>query len=84
MSFIDGEVNKESERYKRIVRNIISITAKFQHILNKDEIEIEPEPKVSNYSSADEIKKFKELLDMGAITQEEFDLKKKELLNLQK
>ena len=30
----------------------------------------------------DEIKKFKELLDMGAITQEEFDAKKKELLGL--
>ena len=31
-------------------------------------------------SVADEIKKFKELLDMGAITQEEFDKKKKELI----
>jgi len=33
-------------------------------------------------SVADEIKKFKELLDMGAITQDEFEQKKKELLNL--
>ena len=33
-------------------------------------------------SAADEIKKFKELLDMGAITQEEFDAKKKQLLGL--
>ncbi len=33
-------------------------------------------------SNADELKKFKELLDMGAITQEEFDAKKKELLGL--
>lgn len=33
-------------------------------------------------SVADEIKKFKELLDMGAITQEEFDAKKKQLLGL--
>lgn len=32
--------------------------------------------------TADEIKKYKELLDMGAITQEEFDIKKKQLLNL--
>ena len=29
---------------------------------------------------ADEIKKYKDLLDMGAINQEEFDKKKKELL----
>lgn len=33
-------------------------------------------------SNLDEIKKLKELLDMGAITQEEFDTKKKELLAL--
>ena len=33
-------------------------------------------------SSADEIKKYKDLLDSGVITQEEFDTKKKELLGL--
>jgi ribosomal protein L37AE/L43A len=38
--------------------------------------------KSSNISTADEIKKYKGLLDMGAITQEEFDAKKKGLLNL--
>jgi hypothetical protein len=31
---------------------------------------------------ADELKKFKGLLDMGIITQEEFDAKKKQLLGL--
>lgn len=30
----------------------------------------------------EELKQLKELLDMGALTQEEFDIKKKELLNL--
>ena len=33
-------------------------------------------------SNADELKKFKELLDSGIITQEEFDTKKKQLLGL--
>lgn len=33
-------------------------------------------------SSADEILKYKQLLDLGAITQEEFDAKKKKLLEL--
>ena len=33
-------------------------------------------------SNADELKKFKELLDDGIITQEEFDAKKKQLLGL--
>ena len=34
----------------------------------------------NNGSSADEILKLKQLLDMGAITQEEFDEQKKKLL----
>lgn len=37
---------------------------------------------VQQLSSADELKKFKELLDQGIITQEEFDAKKKQLLGL--
>ncbi len=36
---------------------------------------------IQNESSADELLKFKQLLDMGAITQEDFDRKKKEILN---
>ena len=36
----------------------------------------------SSVSAADEIKKYKELLDSGIISQEEFDAKKKQLLGL--
>ena len=36
----------------------------------------------SSVSNADELKKYKELLDSGIITQEEFDAKKKQLLGL--
>lgn len=41
-----------------------------------------PAPTVNAVSAADEIKKFKELLDIGAITQDEYDAKKKQLLGL--
>ena len=37
---------------------------------------------IQQISPADELKKFKELLDSGVITQEEFDVKKKQLLGL--
>ena len=37
---------------------------------------------VSNRSVADELKKYKELLDSGVITQEEFAIKKEQLLKL--
>ena len=39
-------------------------------------------PTIQNMSSADELKKLKDLLDAGIITQEEFDTKKKQLLGL--
>lgn len=39
-------------------------------------------PAAAEVSPAEEIKKFKELLDSGIITQEEFDAKKKQLLGL--
>lgn len=41
-----------------------------------------PAVAVNQVSPAEELKKFKELLDMGIITQEEFDAKKKQLLGL--
>ena len=40
------------------------------------------EESVASISNADEIKKYKELLDLGIITQEEFDVKKKQYLDL--
>ena len=43
------------------------------------EVEDHGKPPVS---SADELAKFKDLLDKGIITQEEFDAKKKQLLGL--
>lgn len=65
----------------------------FLHIENSKEIRellcqllIERQEKLHSdipaKSNADELKKFKELLDGGIITQEEFDAKKKQLLNL--
>jgi hypothetical protein len=54
--------------------------------LNKGEFQREQKsanaPQVSAVSTADELKKFKDLLDSGVITQEEFDEKKKQLLGL--
>lgn len=43
---------------------------------------VSTQPLQTELSPADELKKYKELLDMGAITQSEFDMKKVQLLNL--
>ena len=56
------------------------IRAAFENYKNNDVVEVSGSaPAVS---AADELKKFKELLDMGIISQEEFDAKKKQLLGL--
>lgn len=47
-----------------------------------DKITYQEPKKTFSVSPADELIKLKQLLDMGAITQEEFNVKKKELLNL--
>ena len=53
-------------------------------MLRQDEKKVESTPiePVTKISDADELKKYKELLDSGIITQEEFDIKKKQILGL--
>ena len=84
INLISGEFKKDSFIYKTASRSVQNILSKFQIIINQLESEKGMQAKnISNdISVADGIKKFKELLDMGAITQEEFDTKKKELLKL--
>lgn len=62
--------NKISEGFKSTGKGLSKIASK---IANKTDKQTDP---------IEEVEKFKELLDIGAITQEEFDAKKKELLNL--
>lgn len=51
-------------------------------LMDDNEIKAPVATQSTTVSAADELKKFKELLDMGVITQEEFDAKKKQLLGL--
>lgn len=76
-----GLVEPENDLYSEAYHYIIT---RVKEYLEKDKVK----PAVQNaanqsttVSVADEIRKFKELLDMGAITQEEFDAQKKRLLS---
>ncbi len=60
---------------------IINIKSKSQSIINYGKSN-RIESKSEELDSFEKLKKLKELLDMGIITQEEFDMKKKELLEL--
>ena len=74
------EVEKDSFMYKSAINTAQEIMSVLQIICGQSKIE-KTERKEEN-SNIDEVKKYKELLDIGAITKEEFDKKKKELLNL--
>ena len=60
-----------------------NLAIKIRKIVDEYESESKTERvTISPLSGADEIKKCKELLDAGIITQEEFDAKKKQLIGL--
>ena len=63
----------------RIIKIIIGIFILSFYIQEKEKT-TQPEKVSASTSVADELKNYKELLDSGIITQEEFDKKKKELL----
>lgn len=80
LDFLTEEVSLEVapaavDRYFKDIREIIEN-------YRKSKKEAQNTTVVMQTSAADELKKFKELLDMGVITQEEFDAKKKQLLGL--
>ena len=69
----DEDVNAEMEMVAQYVKARVDEIKKQKNA---------PVVMASPVSAADELKKFKELLDLGIITQEEFDAKKKQLLGL--
>lgn len=84
-----GEVSITEGAVTRIIKNIPKNTVSF--FTNTVNIEIENRKKSSQISVTkvlnevsipDEILKYKQLLDIGVLTQEEFDMKKKELLDI--
>ena len=80
INFIRAATKKNSVIYKTIYNSAQECLSVLQLITNSQEVQ---EDNVSTIvSGADEILKFKNLLDSGIITQEEFESKKKQLLGL--
>lgn len=79
--FFDEDTSKLDKAYKAICEGI---DAAAQPVIQEPPApQIAPQAATTTVASvADELLKFKQLLDMGAITQEEFEAKKKQLLDL--
>ncbi len=74
-------LKKKIELLKNTLNKMItSLPSKTED--NVEEVKEEAVPKKNKNDNFDEIRKYKKLLDEGIITEEEFNKKKKELLNL--
>ena len=88
VNLIFKEIDKDKKAYGQAFLTAQKILSILEFICHKEggaqapEIEEKASENASAPSAADEIKKYKELLDMGAITQEEYDAKKAKLLDL--
>lgn len=81
INFITSSTKKNSIIYKTMYNSAQECLSVLQLITSSQEVP-EGDKATPVASSADEILKFKNLLDSGVITQEEFDGKKKQLLGL--
>ena len=72
----NGRAQRGSFIYKKLIDYAKLITSTLANM----QAQVQNSEHNDVVSSADEIKKYKELLDSGAITQEEYDTKKKQLL----
>jgi hypothetical protein len=85
---LEETINYSQADYERDIKDVTHsvedyVDAEFYEIEDVEETEQFKEQRGTKVVSiADEILKFKQLLDMGVITQEEFDIKKKELLSI--
>ena len=64
------------------IENREEVHSALNNVISKVQVESAYNQTNNSMSEADELKKYKELLDNGTITQEEFDAKKKQLLGL--
>lgn len=77
--FIQDDISKKTAIKDKVSSGIKNVSSEVSGIFNRFSKKTQ---EVSDEDPIETVKKMKELLDIGAITQEEFDVKKKELLNL--
>ena len=84
--FLVGETKKDGFLYKQAIKEAHECLSTLQIICDQKQkegkdLQTEEPAQQSGKSNIEQLKEFKELLDLDIITQEEFDKKKAELLN---
>lgn len=73
-------IDKGSAKYKEIVSVCEQVVGVLHFILEQNKMETTSAQPISTFSVADELLKLKLLMDVGVLSQEEFDAQKKKLL----
>lgn len=82
MNPIRTRLKRSSWQYRKILQETQEILSCLELIIKENQNAFATKGNVLKSDPADEILKYKKLLDIGAITQEEYDEKKKQLLEL--
>lgn len=76
------ETNQAQEKYNEILKGLNRFKAMLDNTLDIDDLHNKSTIDIKEKSIPQQIKEYKELLDIDAITKEEFDKKKKQLLGI--
>jgi len=79
---ISSEIKTASFLYESIIKTAQSTMSMLGYMQNKGKPDNAPIDMAAGISSADEIKKYKQLFDDGVLTEDEFTAKKKQLLDI--
>lgn len=83
INLINKPVKQDSIEYSSAIRTADIILSSLDTVISQmNSADNQPDESNNNVSAADEIRKYKELMDDGIISAEQFEVKKKELLNL--
>lgn len=82
LKIFDGSIERSSDNYSKYIKKAQNIISYLTIITNNRDTINSNRVTNDSTSSIDEIRQYKQLLDEGIISQQEFDAKKKQLLNL--
>lgn len=86
VQFLEGKTTRDTSAYKQGVNNANELIATLEMLKEKGLLGIQPESAnekddLLSDDTVEKLKKLKELLDLGVLSQEEFDAKKAEILS---
>lgn len=86
IDYVVGTVNKSGNTYRKYIENLQSLCSHLEYMINSKTLEqsatAQPQNATTQKTPKEQLQELKEMLDSGLITQEDYELKKKQILGL--